>query len=208
MSATYHKFDTLEKVSEEVFQWISCHVNLTLKHKSKCHIALPGGNTPHLLIKKIGGSDLPFDRLEFMVTDERWVEAESEMSNYRMLRKLMPRATVHSLYDGTNLTDSVATLEGEFRSFEPFDIVVVGMGVDGHFASIFPDGTTTVGKFAFCSEQSPQRLSWSSEFLASSSNIAVFFVGEEKSSVLSQSSLDLPIHRFITMAPEVEVFHA
>jgi 6-phosphogluconolactonase len=128
--------------------------------KRDCAVALAGGSTPKALYKLIADraerdselQRLAWARVHFFLGDERCVPPEHPDSNYGMARStllahdLVPVANLHRVH--TELLPGEAAKEYEqqlrerFRVQEPrFDLILLGMGPDGHTASLFPQTT-------------------------------------------------------------------
>lgn len=123
--------------------------------QSHFHIVLSGGNSPKELFKKISkkyADSIPWDRIHFWWGDERCVSPENENSNYKMandylLSKIsIPKENIHRI-KGENIPDEEAINYSDeiekhliYRGENPvFDLIILGLGEDGHTASIFPD---------------------------------------------------------------------
>ena len=123
-------------------------------------IALSGGSTPRLLYQALAsqphGPELEWDRWHVFWRDERCVPVGHEDSNYRMAKNALldhvniPERQVHRMrgedVPRAAATDYEATIREVLQSESPsFDLVLLGMGDDGHTASLFP-GTQALGE--------------------------------------------------------------
>ncbi|MEI6491111.1 MAG: 6-phosphogluconolactonase [Verrucomicrobiota bacterium] len=116
-------------------------------------IALSGGNTPRPVYEGLAGLDLPWDKWEITFGDERCVPPESDQSNFRMARLAWfdpARVPTSSILRMEGESDPVAAAEKYEKELlarsTPYrhDLVLLGMGDDGHTASLFP-GTEALG---------------------------------------------------------------
>jgi 6-phosphogluconolactonase len=122
-------------------------------------ICLSGGSTPRLLYEKLAAqpyrSALPWPRMHWFWGDERFVPADDERSNQRMVRHALfdridaPADTIHPVQTEANGPEESAILYEEALKrfydadrFDParalFDVTLLGLGEDGHTASLFP----------------------------------------------------------------------
>ena len=128
-------------------------VQTAIAERQSCTIALSGGSTPQPLYAALALADLPWDRIHIFWGDERYVPASDPDSNYGMTRRVwldlvpIPAANVHPI--PTDLAQPqlaaaeydrqiLAHFGLEAGSIPVFDIVLLGMGDDGHTASLFP----------------------------------------------------------------------
>ncbi len=130
------------------------------RERGRFTVALAGGSTPKTLYGLLVGEPAFRDRVPWAQThlfygDERHVGPEDQDSNYRMSREAMldrlvpdplPAANVRRIPAenpdaGAAAAEYAATLEGFFGGLPRFDLILLGMGPDGHTASLFP-GTT------------------------------------------------------------------
>ncbi|MBS3733327.1 MAG: 6-phosphogluconolactonase [Phycisphaerae bacterium] len=129
-----------------------------VEQRGACWLALAGGTTPRSLYRTLAdralAEDLPWSRAEFFFTDERDVPHDDVDSNYGMAQRLLldhvpvPGHQVHPMpADAPDLAAAAAEYEQTLRRHVPpgpnglpqFDVVLLGMGADGHVASLFPD---------------------------------------------------------------------
>jgi 6-phosphogluconolactonase len=135
-------------------EFILQHARVALAERGQFRIALSGGNTPRPVYTELAriGRDLPWDRVFFTFGDERCVPPEDEQSNFRMARESLfvpaavpeksiarmrgeidPQIAAQEYQDGLDLR---AAQRGEM--IYRHDLILLGMGDDGHTASLFP----------------------------------------------------------------------
>jgi 6-phosphogluconolactonase len=109
-------------------------------------LAVPGGRTPQPLFHALRVAEIDWSKVSVTLTDERWVPEDHPASNAALVRRELlsanaAAAVFHPLYnEGATARESAATVWRSLGKLaRPFDAVVLGMGDDGHFASLFPD---------------------------------------------------------------------
>jgi len=171
-------------------------------------VALSGGDTPRLTLAALSSepyrSRFPWDLVHIYQVDERWVSPGDASSNQRMLREtLVSRAPIppdHFHPVDTSLPDPregvrryEEVLRRAFREttggFPRFDAVLLGLGADGHTASLFPgspvldEGTAWVAK-AEGGDPPVPRITMTLPLLNASSHVIFLVSGKEKALVL------------------------
>jgi 6-phosphogluconolactonase len=106
-------------------------------------IALSGGGTARRSYEQLAATDMPWDGVEVYFGDERWVPVDDPESNEGMARAvLLDRvhpAAVHSLRGaGDTIEAAAAAYDALIAAAPPIDLVHLGLGPDGHTASLFP----------------------------------------------------------------------
>lgn len=135
--------------------FIVAHAHNALAERNEFRIALSGGNTPRPVYSEIVriAADLPWDRVLITFGDERCVPPDDEQSNFRMARETLfvpgaipeksilrmrgeikPQIAAQEYQDDLDL---LATQRGE--QIYRHDLILLGLGDDGHTASLFPD---------------------------------------------------------------------
>jgi len=105
-------------------------------------LVLAGGTTPRRAYELLAGRPLPWGRVAVLFGDERCVPADDPESNYWMAHQaLLERVhpgTVHRMPGELGADAAAALYDGVVRAHSPIDLVLLGMGPDGHTASLFP----------------------------------------------------------------------
>ncbi|MEM9770155.1 MAG: 6-phosphogluconolactonase [Cyanobacteria bacterium P01_D01_bin.73] len=147
-------------IAERAGELVGDRIVQVLKHQPFCSIVLSGGSTPKPLYQSLAGRSLPWDRLLIFWGDERYVPSDHPDSNEKMAREAwldrvpIPAAQIFAVptEDGDAAIDAAAygqTVQHTFEDPESlflsskgsdwtWDIVLLGMGDDGHTASLFP----------------------------------------------------------------------
>jgi len=108
-------------------------------------LVLAGGSTPRRAYQLLAGwgSPLPWGRVTILFGDERCVPPDDPESNYRLAREeLLDRVhpgSVHRMAGELGAEEAAARYDAVVRTLGPLDLVLLGMGPDGHTASLFPD---------------------------------------------------------------------
>ncbi|HKP82661.1 MAG TPA: 6-phosphogluconolactonase [Pyrinomonadaceae bacterium] len=131
--------------SRELAQGAAEHF-VALAQKDSFGVALSGGSTPKLLYQLLADqfqTQVPWSRTQFFWSDERHVPPDHPDSNYRMAyetllsRVPVPESNVHRVF-GENPSAQQAADEYEKVIVPRLDLILLGLGADGHTASIFP----------------------------------------------------------------------
>ncbi|MCK4275990.1 MAG: 6-phosphogluconolactonase, partial [Phycisphaerae bacterium] len=150
--------NTAEEATEEAAKLFKTIVCEAVDQRGICHVALAGGTTPHALYESLANSavtgEVPWSKLVVFFGDERDVPHDHIESNYNMVQRTMldhlPIAPtrVHSMRaDAEDLPAAAAEYERTIRQvlqtapheIPKFDLILLGMGGEGHTASLFPD---------------------------------------------------------------------
>ncbi|MFT7286643.1 MAG: 6-phosphogluconolactonase [Halieaceae bacterium] len=145
-----HTFTDRETLDEQLATRVSKALGDAVAERGKASLVVSGGSTPAGFFAALSCADLPWSEITVTLADERWVGPEHDDSNERLVRTQLlcgaaADARFLSLYTGAEdperAEDSLATALGELGTF---DAVVLGMGGDGHTASLFPGSDALV----------------------------------------------------------------
>jgi 6-phosphogluconolactonase len=163
-------------------------------------LGLAGGSTPSDAYRALGAHDVRWDRVSMWLTDERWVSHDDPQSNGRMALEYLPPEAADRLIRPRHSSfldpaDSAAHYDAELRSLhgnEPPDLILLGMGTDGHTASLFP-GTAALEPDPhrwFVANRVPQvdgwRLTATPNLLKIARRVLVLVSGQAKAGVLAE----------------------
>ena len=125
-------------------------IDSATKGVKKMTMALSGGNCPAGLYKRMAEFDVDWSRICFFMVDERKIRLEHQESNFRMINELLfskidiPKKNIYPVnVSYRKVEDSALEYEERIKTFfnnapAVFDLVILGIGPDGHTASLFP----------------------------------------------------------------------
>ncbi|MBI5867070.1 MAG: 6-phosphogluconolactonase [candidate division Zixibacteria bacterium] len=214
MSATgsivreFADLDALSSAAADEFRLIAI---ASVTARDCCRVVLPGGNTPRRLFEMLATptyrNTVPWDRLEFYWGDERMVPPDDPDSNFRMANEALLAkvplhpAAVHRVQTESGSPEEVAsgyavelsqlrTTPNENRS-PVFDVILLGMGSDGHTASLFPHSPVLghVGQWVVPSRAPKpphERITMTAEVINAAREVIFLVSGADKAEVLAQ----------------------
>ncbi len=197
-----------ESLAQRTVQLFVSTARAAVESQGMFHTAISGGHTParffQLLAATPEARSLPWDRMHVFWVDERYVPPDSEASNYRLAvdtfldRVDIPPANVHRIpteYDDIN--DAARFYEQAIRSvfglgdddIPQFDLIVLGMGGDGHTGSLFPNSYATydiddLACVVYVLNDTLNRVTLTRSVLLAAKRLVVLVSGEEKARTL------------------------
>ena len=216
-----------ESLARRASETIAARISLVLDQRDRCQIALSGGSTPAKAYAMLGHEHLPWDRVDVFLGDERWVAADDESSNARMLRRTLlaegpgAAAMFHAvptveLPDADASADALAQLLSTICPGTPpvFDLILLGLGDDGHTASLFPgtEAPTIVDRWATVGRgKGLDRITLTAPVLSAADQVMFLVSGAGKQQALEQlldpaGSVEVTPAKLVQPASTVVVF--
>lgn len=140
-------FDDALQVAEAAAQIVSETAARAIAERGEFRIAFPGGRTPRALLERLTREPyheaIDWTRVQVLQVDERAVAPDHADSNYRQLRealldRLGPDGPLARRMQAESPDAAQAARDYDAQLRQPLDLVVLGMGEDGHIASLFP----------------------------------------------------------------------
>jgi len=170
------------------------------------HWVLAGGGTPELSYRLLGDADLHWAAVHIWFGDERALPQGHADRNETMARKALldvvpiPAANIHSIIFETTTDNAAAAYTEEVKAVDAFDLVLLGMGEDGHTASLFPNNPALSNNaLAVPVHNSPkppaERVSLSFKALNNHRQAMILATGASKADILQaiNKGEDLPV---------------
>lgn len=141
-----YEFESRQAASEAAASRIEALLAARLKAQGEASLVVSGGTTPKQCFTALSEADIDWANVHVLLSDERWVPADDGDSNENLVRadllqKRAADAQFLPYYEaGTDIEARCGELDKSIRLQPfPFACTLLGMGEDGHFASLFPD---------------------------------------------------------------------
>ncbi|WMS87190.1 6-phosphogluconolactonase [Pleionea litopenaei] len=230
--AGLHYFDDRESANRSMAEKIASDLASAINERDKASLWVSGGSTPMDMYRKLSVANLPWRKVLISMVDERYVPPTDEASNERLIKEnlLINGADVAEFVPFFQVTESPASnqqqLEATLREkvHGALDVVVLGMGNDGHTASLFPcaeeiEQVVSAENSDYTAVTHPRvaphaRLTLTLNRLLASRHIYLLLFGEDKLNTLKKAEqngeeIDMPIRYFLrNQQPRLEIFWA
>lgn len=140
-----HIFEEREELFAALALEICTRLTDAVAARGRASLVATGGTTPGPLYDALAEAPAPWDRVEVTLTDERWVASDDDASNEALVRRrLLQGRAASALLVGFKTPhahpgDAEPTINHALAGMpRPFDVTILGMGDDGHIASLFP----------------------------------------------------------------------
>lgn len=208
----FHGFSDKNELDTALAKSIVHDINKAIATKGSAYLLFSGGSTPKGLFQKLASELLDWNHITIGLVDDRMVAEDSEFSNAAMLKKLFINEIAggkkpHFLplvYQTDNDEMNLNTATEQLNQIGLPDVVVLGMGNDGHFASLFPGdpaseqsllNINTADLLYSRAVQFPNlRITHSWNFLKKAAKLYLHITGNEKKDLIrTQHKVKLPI---------------
>lgn len=137
----------LDEASKAAADFLAENVLASIEDRGVCHVIVPGGNTPALCFDYLSRKSLPWEKIHWYPGDERCYPEDHPERNDVMLRQNLlsriPNSHFHPMHAELGPEQAAAAYCETIATIDAFDIAFLGMGEDGHTASLFPGNVAT-----------------------------------------------------------------
>lgn len=211
--------DTTQQLAERLAIDVAGMLNAAIAERGQATLVVSGGSTPVPFFEALSTQRLDWSQVRVTLADERWVDSGHPDSNERLVRRHLldnqaAAATFISLYDpALSVSEAAPVVEQRLRDGAlPFDVVILGMGNDGHTASLFPGAddlydALDLNRTLLCMAATPpeakhKRMTLTLKALVDTRHLLVHITGKKKRSVLEYALIDGAVNK----APIAAVF--
>ncbi|WP_085297420.1 6-phosphogluconolactonase [Cognaticolwellia mytili] len=215
-----NEFEQRQLLDEALADKVADILASAVKQNGKASIAVSGGSTPKGFFNALSKKILPWQSITITLADERWVDIDSADSNTKLVHENLlqneaMKAKFFHLKQGAELTtETLVDLNMAAKQLLPLDVLILGMGEDGHTASLFPcsdeiDSCLSLDSPALLKvvpKTAPhQRITFSFAALAQSEHTILHISGSNKKQVIAraidgQTVKEMPIRAFLHAA--------
>lgn len=208
-------FDTPEILASHLSDELQSSINDSMEN---FFLAVSGGSTPLVLFNKLAqppyAENIQWAKAHFFWCDERCISPDDKESNYGAAKRSLfdkisiPQKNIHFVHGDSNPVEEVVRYSNDIEkivttgsnALPRFDRILLGLGEDGHTASLFPDKSllfiySNIAGVAKHPVTEQKRISLTSDVICTAKRITFVVTGKEKARVLSEILQDLPISK-------------
>ena len=204
------EFSTIEAAAGSLAEDLNTILQKAIDANGHAYFAVSGGRTPRFVFSRLRKMELDWSRVFITLTDERWVPVRDPHSNERLVRSLLMQGAASAasfvpLYGGESSPESgQAACEARLLEVgKPLDAVYLGMGRDGHFASLFPGDPAVDIREGLCvavpeTSYRVGRMSLTANAILAAKKLILLYAGSDKHAVYQEATKpgsyhDLPL---------------
>ena len=221
--ANWHQFDSRDAMVAALKSAIGARLSAAIASGRRASWAVSGGSTPAPLFQAMQNDPLTWGQIDVALVDERWVAFDHPRSNEAFVAANLKGGNASTAHivgmktDHAKAADAVGAVNKRYSKIaQPFDSVLLGLGGDGHTASLFPGAEGLTAAFnpaadtcvALTANRSDvtgdevERMSLSASAIARAPHVTLMIMGAAKKQVLEAAlapNSDLPIGRLHKM---------
>ncbi|WBX73956.1 6-phosphogluconolactonase [Tenacibaculum pacificus] len=218
-------FDKTEELEKELATTIANSLKKAITLNNVAYLLVSGGGTPKKMYTQLAQLDIPWEKVHIGLVDERFVTTDSNDSNEKMIKEhlLIAKASVANFYgmiaNINDEKDNITLINQKYNEvFKDITVVLLGMGGDGHTASLFPSDPASEenlqqNKVAIINTKAPkapvQRITCSKQMLLNANKVLLMTTGKEKYEVLNNNDKrTLPIFSFVDNKKDIEWYYS
>jgi len=223
----FNVFNKVENLVENLVKEVSYILENALLEKNCASFLVSGGNTPKLFFQELSKVKIDWSRVKIGLVDERWIESSNKDSNaYLVNQFLLQNEAKNAEFIPLFIKDKDCFSSDDIcsdiykKAFFQSDILILGMGNDGHTASLFPKSiklkeAENLNTTKFCISIDPvtasyKRMSLTLKSILESKNIFLLLQGEEKLKIYDEalkSEDKYPISKVLFNAQQIKVYY-
>jgi len=209
-----HQHRDMDSLVAELSLKISDLLVTAIETNQKASMLLSGGKTPIQLYERMSQCDIEWNKVDIGLVDERFVSKDSALSNEKMIRETLIKNKAKNVrFTGmiwdANYEMNLKMANDAYKTFLNPDLLILGMGSDGHTASLFPNDISSSisineNQPALSNTSAPsepkRRITLNKSFIFTSKTTYLLIQGKEKALILQEKmENDYPISQFIPM---------
>lgn len=198
-------FPTMDRLAKAFATELSARINTELQKNRFFTLALSGGNTPRILFDEVAdhySGAIPWKKVQLFWGDERCVPSTHHDSNYKMAwqylidRISIPGANIHRIIgearpeaESARYSREISDYTRSRNGWPEFDMILLGVGEDGHTASIFPDQMNLLHSDKICAVSvhpvtGQKRITITGEVIRNARSVVFLVGGSSKSGII------------------------
>ncbi|MDK2848383.1 MAG: 6-phosphogluconolactonase [Desulfuromonadales bacterium] len=210
---TWHRLADSAAVARDAAVRIQQAADEAIAQRGTFRLVLAGGRTPEATYRLLADTDADWPHWEIYFGDERCLPADHADRNDTMAARAwldhvdIPRQRIHIIPAGLGPTEGALRYAAEISAALPFDLVILGLGVDGHTASLFPGHDHPEQKLVVPVTNAPkppsERISLSAKALSQTRQVLVLVTGKEKRHAVARwkAGENIPIAGIVPSGP-------
>ena len=214
MEKMIQEYRDMDSLVTELSLKISDILATAIETNQKASMLLSGGTTPIQLYERLSQCDIDWNQVDIGLVDERFVSKDSALSNEKMIRDTLIKNKAKNVrFTGMiwneNYKMNLKLANEAYKNLLNPDLLILGMGSDGHTASLFPNDmssmiSTNENQPALSNTSAPsepkRRITLNKSFIFTSKTTYLLIQGKEKALILQKTmENDYPISQFIPM---------